>query len=113
MSQVNSERERFVMLIRRIAREEALEVVDEAADKHLDDFEHKEKLPEDFDPAKFVITPFIGAIARIMAARYGYTFNKQSRGLLQAVSCSGLNTQANQSSGNSGNSAETAPQNIF
>jgi hypothetical protein len=73
---VNSERERLVRLIRRIAREEALEVVDEAADKHLDDFEHKEKPAEDFDPAKFVITPFIGVIAGIMAARYGYTYQQ-------------------------------------
>ena len=49
MSEVDSERERLVRLIRRIAREEAWEVVYEAMDEHLDDYEHKEKPTEDFD----------------------------------------------------------------
>jgi len=36
-------------LIRRIAREEAWEVVCEAMDEHLDDYEHKEKPAEDLE----------------------------------------------------------------
>jgi hypothetical protein len=49
MSEVNSERERLVRLIRRIAREEAWEVVDEVIVEHLDDYEHKEKPAEDLE----------------------------------------------------------------
>lgn len=29
---------------------------------------------EDFDPAKFIVTPVVGVIAGIMAARYVYTY---------------------------------------
>jgi predicted translin family RNA/ssDNA-binding protein len=49
MDEVDSKRERLVRLIRRIAREEAWEVVDEAVDAHLEDYEHKEKPAEDFE----------------------------------------------------------------
>jgi predicted translin family RNA/ssDNA-binding protein len=49
MSEVDSERERLVRLIRRIAREEAWEVVYEAVDEHLEDYEHKEKPAEDLE----------------------------------------------------------------
>lgn len=38
------EHEELVRLIRRVAREVAWEIIDE----HLDDYEHKEKPPEDF-----------------------------------------------------------------
>ena len=41
----DSKRVRLVWLIRRIAREEAWEAIDE----HLDDYEHKEKPLEDFE----------------------------------------------------------------
>jgi DNA-binding FadR family transcriptional regulator len=37
--------QKLVQLIRRIAREEAYEVIDE----HLDEYEHKEKPVEDFE----------------------------------------------------------------
>ena len=37
--------EKLVELIRRIAKEEAYEVIDE----HLDEYEHKEKPQEDFE----------------------------------------------------------------
>jgi len=37
--------EKLVQLIRRIAREEAYEAIDE----HLDEYEHKEKPMEDFE----------------------------------------------------------------
>lgn len=37
--------EKLVELIRRIAKEEAYEAIDE----HLDEYEHKEKPPEDFE----------------------------------------------------------------
>ena len=47
MSEVDSERERLVLLIRQISREEAWEVVDEVMAEHLDDYEHKEKPAED------------------------------------------------------------------
>jgi hypothetical protein len=70
VSEVDSERERLVRLIKRVARDVAYEVMDE----HLDDYEHKEKPAEVFDPAKFVVTPIVGAIAGIMAVCYGYTY---------------------------------------
>lgn len=41
----DSKYERLVWLVRRIAREEAWEAIDE----HLDDYEHKEKPPEDLE----------------------------------------------------------------
>jgi hypothetical protein len=47
--EVDSKRERLVRLIRRIAREEAWEVADEAMAEHLDDYEHKEKPAEDLE----------------------------------------------------------------
>jgi predicted translin family RNA/ssDNA-binding protein len=49
MDEVDSKRERLVRLIRRIAREEAWEIVEEAVDEHLDDYEHKEKPTEDLE----------------------------------------------------------------
>jgi hypothetical protein len=49
MSEGGSERERLVWLIRRIAREEAWEVVDEVISEHLDDYEHEEKPAEDLE----------------------------------------------------------------
>jgi predicted translin family RNA/ssDNA-binding protein len=49
MDEVDSKRERLVRLIRRIAREEAWEVVDEAVDENLKDYEHKEKPAEDYE----------------------------------------------------------------
>ena len=36
----------------------------------------KSKPPEEFDPAKFIVTPIVGAIAGTMAARYGYTYEQ-------------------------------------
>jgi hypothetical protein len=49
MIEVDSERERLVRLVRRIAREEAWEVVVEVMAEHLDDHEHKEKPAEDLE----------------------------------------------------------------
>jgi hypothetical protein len=45
MSEVDSERERLVRLIRRVARDVAYEIIDE----HLDGYEHEEKPAEDFE----------------------------------------------------------------
>ena len=45
MSNERYNHERLVRLIRRIAREEAWEAIDE----HLEDYEHKEKPAEDFE----------------------------------------------------------------
>lgn len=45
MSSERSSHERLVRLIRKIAREEAWEAIDE----HLEDYEHKEKPAEDFE----------------------------------------------------------------
>ncbi|MDI6905253.1 MAG: hypothetical protein QMD13_07190 [Candidatus Bathyarchaeia archaeon] len=45
MSSEDSKYKRLVRLIRKIAREEAWEVIDE----HLNDYEHKEKPAENFE----------------------------------------------------------------
>ena len=45
MSNESMSHEKLVQLIRRIAREEAYEAIDE----HLDEYEHKEKPMEDFE----------------------------------------------------------------
>jgi hypothetical protein len=45
VSRLDSEHERLVRLIRRVAREEAWYVLDE----HLDEYEHQEKPAEDFN----------------------------------------------------------------
>jgi len=45
MSNEGMSYEKLVQLIRRIAREESYEVIDE----HLDEYEHKERPAEDFE----------------------------------------------------------------